>query len=258
MRLLFIGDIVGKPGRKMVEKWVPLLRKKYQLEYVIANYENSAHGFGITLKIYYQLSPFIDIWTGGNHTFDKKEVLPLLEEEKLLRPLNYYDMPGKWYWEDEKLVVINAMGQYGLPCGKNPFRKLNREVEKWKEKFIFIDFHGEATSEKQMLFHLLKGRVGAIIGTHTHIGTDDLQIEEGTCYLTDVGLTGCNDGMIGFDWKKALPGYLTGTRSKLEIDDKCKSIFQGVILEWNGTQTCWALKVKGDSHTLHETQLVRG
>ncbi|MEO1942470.1 MAG: TIGR00282 family metallophosphoesterase [Campylobacterales bacterium] len=262
MRLLFIGDIVGRPGREIVKRWVPEIRRRFQIDWVIGNYENSAHGFGITPKIYEELSPYIDIWTGGNHSFDKREALPLFKKGLLLRPLNYYDgAPGHWFKEVEGLVVINGMGEYGMPCGRNPFRfllKVLEEREEWRGKFIFIDFHGEATSEKNMLFYLLKGRVGGIIGTHTHVGTDDLQIESGTCYLTDIGLTGCRNGMIGFDPVPAVEGYLTGMKSRLDIPKKCKLIFQGVVIEAVGPNAVKAFKLKGDWKKLEITQQVEG
>ena len=243
MKILFIGDIVGRPGRKMVKNFVNKLRDEENIDYVIANYENSAHGFGITEKVYKELkNAGIDIFTGGNHTFDKKNVIALLEQNLVLRPLNYFDAPGSWYYEDENIIVISAMGVFSMPYGKNPFIELLEFVED-KDKFIFIDFHAEATSEKRALFHLLKGKVGAIIGTHTHIPTDDLEIEEGTCYLTDIGLTGCVDNVIGMDIQGPINHLLTGRKFNFEVPNKCKAVFRGVLIETEGKKAIRAKKI---------------
>jgi len=245
MKILFIGDIVGKPGRKMVKKYLPLLKASEKIDYVIANYENSAHGFGITEKVYNELkNAGIDIFTGGNHTFDKKkDAIKLLEEGKILRPLNYFEAPGKWYYEDDNIIVISAMGIFSMPYGRNPFIELNEFVSN-KNKFIFIDFHAEATAEKRALFMMLKGKVGAIIGTHTHIGTDDLEINEGTCYLTDIGLSGCKDNVIGMEEKAPIAHMLTGLKHNFDVKDKCSKIFQALLLETKETKTIKASKLK--------------
>ena len=245
MKILFIGDIVGKPGRKLIKRYLPELRRKYEIDYVIANYENLAHGFGVTEKVYNEIkNAGVDVFTGGNHTFDKKkDALKLLSEDKILRPLNYFEAPGKWYYEDENIIVISAMGVFSMPYGKNPFIELV-EFVKNKDKYIFIDFHAEATAEKRTLFHLLKGKVGAIVGTHTHIGTDDLEIEEGTCYLTDIGLTGCGDNVIGMKEDGPIAAMLTGLKQHFDVPDKCKSVMQCLIIESEGRKTKRAFKLK--------------
>jgi hypothetical protein len=248
MNILFIGDIVGKPGRKMVKNHLPRIRKNYNIDYVIANYENAAHGFGITEKVYKELkNAGIDIFTGGNHSFDKKkDAVKLLEEGKILRPLNYFDAPGEWYYEDEKIVVVSAMGVFAMPYGKNPFIELNEFVEKKKDKFVFIDFHAEATAEKRSMYLLLKGRAGAVIGTHTHIGTDDLEIDEGTCYLTDIGLSGCRDNVIGMDAKAPIAHMLSGVKHSFDVKEKCKKIFQALLIQTDGLKAVKALKLKAE------------
>ncbi len=245
MNILFIGDIVGRPGRKIVKQILPMLKTQYNIDYVIANYENLAHGFGITEKIYNELKiAGVDIFTGGNHTFDKKkDALKLLEENKILRPLNYFEAPGKWYYEDENIIVISAMGIFSMPYGKNPFIELN-EFIKDKDKFVFIDFHAEATAEKRAMYLMLKGRAGAVIGTHTHIGTDDLEIEEGTCYLTDIGLSGCRDNVIGMEAKEPIAHMLTGLKYKFDVKEKCKKIFQALLIKTSGQKTVEAKKLK--------------
>jgi len=245
VNILFIGDIVGKPGRKMVKKYLPILKEKYKIDYVIANYENLAHGFGITIPVYNEMKNVgIDIFTGGNHTFDrKKDALQLLEENKILRPLNYFEAPGNWYYEDENIIVISAMGVFGMPYGKNPFIEI-KEFIKDKNKFIFIDFHAESTAEKRALFLMLKGKVGAVIGTHTHIGTDDLEIDEGTCYLTDIGLSGCRDNVIGMEKEAPILNMLTGVKYHFDVTEKCKKIFQALLIESDGKRCIRAKKFK--------------
>jgi metallophosphoesterase (TIGR00282 family) len=261
MNILFIGDIVGRPGRKMVKKYLPILKKEEEIDYVIANYENIAHGFGVTLKTYEEMkNAGVDIFTGGNHTFDKKkDAITLLSEEKILRPLNYFEAPGKWYYEDDNLIVISAMGNFTMPYGKNPFIEIKNFIEeKNPDKFVFIDFHAEATAEKRTLFHLLKGKVGAIIGTHTHIGTDDLEIENGTCYLTDIGLTGCRDNVIGIEENSPIMNSLTGLRHNFDVPKKCKTIFQAVVIKTDGKKAIEAKKYKAfDDGELEVTQSVK-
>lgn len=259
MNILFIGDIVGKPGRKMVKRYLPEIKKKYEIDYVIANYENAAHGFGITEKVYKELkNAGIDIFTGGNHTFDKKkDAIKLLEENKILRPLNYFEAPGEWYYEDDNIVVISAMGIFAMPYGKNPFIELNEFVESKKDKFIFVDFHAEATAEKRAMYLMLKGRVGAVVGTHTHIGTDDLEISEGTCYLTDIGLTGCVDNVIGMDAKAPIAHMLTGLKHSFDVKENCQKVFQALLIETDKNKTLKAQKFKIlDENELNITQTV--
>ncbi len=259
MNILFIGDIVGKPGRKLVKKWLTEFKKKYNIDYVIANYENAAHGFGITPKIYEEMkNAGIDIFTGGNHTFDrKKEAFELLEENKILKPLNFFSAPGKWYYEDENIIVISAMGIYCMPYGKNPFIELkNFILDGNHEKFIFIDFHAEATSEKRALFHMLKGKVGAIVGTHTHIGTDDLEIGENTLYLTDMGITGCRDNIIGMNVDAPIYNLLTGLKKHFDVPDNCANIMQCLVIETDGKIPKRAFKIKADNNKYWITQEV--
>ncbi len=255
MNILFIGDIVGKPGRKLVKKHLSRLKKEYEIDYVIANYENLAHGFGITEKIYKEMkNAGIDIFTGGNHTFDKKkDALKLLSENKILRPLNYFEAPGEWYYEDENIIVISAMGVCCMPYGKNPFREL-AEFVKNRDKFVFIDFHAEATAEKRTLFHILKGKAGAIVGTHTHIGTDDLEISEGTCYLTDIGLTGCADNIIGMKEDGPVANMLTGLKQHFDVPDKCKSIMQCLVINVKEGKSEKAFKLKITEDKILKTQ----
>lgn len=239
MKIAFIGDIVGRPGRVMIKEHLMRLRRDEGIDFVIANYENASHGFGITPKNANELlSMGIDVMTGGNHTWDKKEILPLLETQQFLRPHNYpsgvagtgcrvFDVAG------EKLAVLNIMGHYGMPYTDNAFRCARDSVAQLKEQgieHIFIDFHAEATSEKRAMMMLLQGEVSGIIGTHTHVGTDDFQIVHGTAYLTDMGLSGCRDNVIGMEQKVPLERFITGVSGRFEVPEKCKKILQIAIL----------------------------
>ena len=240
MKILFIGDIVGRPGREMLKAHLLDLRKKYGIDFVIANYENASHGFGMTPKNAQELFSYgIDCMTGGNHTWDKKEIVPLLKSEAILRPLNYpNEVPGRgvavFETANEKLAVINIMGHYGMPMCDNPFRVVKQEVKRLQEegiKNIFIDFHAEASAEKRGMMMLLQGEVSAIVGTHTHVGSDDLQIVNGTLYLSDVGLSGCRDNVIGMEADAPLKQFMTGLKAHFDIPKQCKKIMQCVVVE---------------------------
>ena len=253
MRIAFIGDIVGQPGRKMIQNHLKKLREEHSLDFVIANYENASHGFGLTSKNANELVSFgIDVMSGGNHTWDKKDILPLFETHELLRPHNYpKEVPGtgcKVYdVKGEKLAVLNLMGHFSMPYTDNAFRCAKETVEELHSegvKNIFIDFHAEATSEKRGLMMLLQGAVSAIIGTHTHVSTDDFQIAKGTAYLSDIGLTGCRDNVIGMDSKVPLKQFLTGMKGHYDIPKKCKAILQIAIMEISSGVCHKAYKLK--------------
>ena len=240
MRLAFIGDIVGRPGREILGKHLSDLRQEYKIDFVIANYENASHGFGLTKKNYEELLSYgVDVMTGGNHSWDKKEIFLLYKEAPLIRPINYPDKsPGEGVIEIEclgkNIAVINVMGNYTMPMTDNPFVKIDKAVDVLVEKgikHIIVDMHAEATSEKITMMHILKKRVSAVFGTHTHVGTDDLSIVDGCCYVSDVGLTGCRDGVIGMDKAIPIQRFMTGIGGHFTIPKKCQSIFQLVIFE---------------------------
>lgn len=240
MKIGFIGDIVGKPGRVMLESNLRKIRQTYGLDVVVANGENATHGFGINAQNAKELfNCGVDMITGGNHSWDKKEIIPLFASLPILRPLNYPDGVagsgvGFLHVKGEKIAIVNVMGHFTMPMVENPFLAVKKAVEDLHEeniKTILIDFHAEATSEKRGMHMLLKGKVSAIMGTHTHVGTDDLIIEEGTCYVSDVGLSGCRDNVIGMDKDAPLKRFLTGLPASLEIPKKCKKILQMVICE---------------------------
>jgi len=247
LKIGFIGDIVGKPGRLIIKKHLQRLRQEHFLDLVIANSENASHGFGLTAKNCEELLGYgIDVMTGGNHSFDKKEIFELFETHPLIRPMNYPKAtPGKGIFytqvKGENVAVLNLMGHYTMPMVDNPFTMITSVIASLKAegiRHIIIDMHAEASSEKNALLHMLGEDVSAIMGTHTHVGTDDLQITGGCCYVTDVGLTGCRDGVIGMDREVPLKRFLTGIGGHHNIPDECKAIFQMVVFELDGNGRC--------------------
>lgn len=253
MKIGFIGDIVGKPGRVMLESNLRKIRQTYGLDVVVANGENATHGFGLSAQNAQELFKYgVDMITGGNHSWDKKEIIPLLASLPILRPLNYPDGVagrgvGFLHVKGEKIAILNVMGHFSMPMVENPFITIKKAVEALNEegvKTILIDFHAEATSEKRAMHMMLKGKVSAIMGTHTHVGTDDLIIEEGTCYVSDVGLSGCRDNVIGMDKDAPLKRFLTGLPASLEIPKKCKKILQMVICEIEDGKCIDAFKLR--------------
>jgi len=253
MKIAFIGDIVGQPGRVMLRDHLGTIKEEEGVDFVIANYENASHGFGLTLKNCNELFSYgIDVMSGGNHTWDKKDIIPLLDSHEILRPHNYPEgVPGTgckvYEVGDEKLAVLNLMGHYSMPYCDNAFRNAEATVQKLHDegvKNIFVDFHAEATSEKRAMMMLLQGKVSAIIGTHTHVSTDDFQIAQGTAYMTDMGLSGCRDNVIGMDAKVPLKQFLTGLKGHFDIPKKCKKILQVAIMEIEDGKCTTAFKIK--------------
>lgn len=220
MKILFIGDVVGEPGRRAVSEILPRLRRAHETDLVIANGENSAGGSGITPKIAEELfAAGIDIITSGDHLWDQKEVVGLLQNEpRFLRPLNYpQGTPGQGSLVHQPsnrppVGVINLQGVTFMPNLDNPFIRARAEVERLRQKarVIFIDFHAEATSEKIALARMLDGQVSAVIGTHTHVQTADEQIfPGGTAYLSDAGFTGPHESVIGREIEPVVKRFLT-------------------------------------------------
>ncbi|MDR1476175.1 MAG: TIGR00282 family metallophosphoesterase [Holosporales bacterium] len=215
MRIGFFGDVVGKAGREAIVNYVNLNKSVYKLDFVIVNAENAAHGFGITQKICDQLfEAGVDAITLGNHTFDQKDDMQLFDREmRLVRPLNYpAGTPGKGFRvidiknSGKRVLVINLIGRLFMEYNDDPFRAITvllSDYELGKKKSIdaiIIDFHAEATAEKSALARYLDGKVTAVVGTHTHIPTADLQIlKNGTGYLSDCGMCGDYDSVIGMD-----------------------------------------------------------
>jgi metallophosphoesterase (TIGR00282 family) len=247
MTIGFIGDIVGKPGREIIARRLTELREKFNIDFVIGNYENASHGFGLSEKNAIELfGTGIDMMSGGNHSFDKKEIIGLFDKYPLIRPLNYPKaMPGNGIFRTtilgQNLAIINIMGHYTMPMVDNPFVVALEAVDKLISdgtRYIIIDIHAEASSEKQALLHILKDKVSAILGTHTHVGSDDLQIFDGCCFVTDVGLTGCRNGVIGMDKKAPIKRFLTGVGEYFDIPNDCKAILQMIVFTLDSNGRC--------------------
>jgi len=227
MRILFIGDIVGKPGRELLRKGLRRLVDHYGIEFVIANVENSAAGFGITKDIGDTIVEWgVDVMTSGNHIWDKKEVLEYIPgEPRLLRPANYPPgVPGRGSYvaqsgDGRAVGVINVMGRVFMLNIDDPFQVVLREIEAMRSrtKIIVVDFHAEATSEKIAMGWHLDGKVTLVVGTHTHVQTADERIlPNGTAYLTDAGMTGPHDSIIGMEREPSLARFLNGMPSRFE------------------------------------------
>ena len=226
MKVLIIGDVMGKPGRDAMKEFLD--KKKNDYDFVIVNGENAAAGFGITPKIadeFFELG--VDVITSGNHIWDKKEVYPYLDENRnILRPLNYpKGVPGFGYTikengKGDKIAVINIQGRVFMPEVDSPFQRIEEAIEEIKKetKNIIVDFHAEATSEKLAMGWYLDGRVSAVYGTHTHVQTADERIlEKGTGFINDVGMTGSHDSIIGMTIETVLPKFLTSLPSRFEV-----------------------------------------
>jgi metallophosphoesterase (TIGR00282 family) len=227
MRILFVGDIFGKPGREIARRAIPALVERESLDLVIANVENAAAGFGITGDLAEAILGYgVDVMTTGNHVWDKKEVLDYFPRQpKLLRPANFpAGAPGRGSWvgrtkTGEPVAVLNLMGRIFMTPLDDPFALALREVEQLRAKtrVIFVDFHAEATSEKVAMGWHLDGRVTAVSGTHTHVQTaDDRILPNGTAYITDAGMTGPHDSIIGVTVDAALARFVSGMPSKFE------------------------------------------
>jgi metallophosphoesterase (TIGR00282 family) len=227
MRILFIGDIVGRPGRELVRRGLGAIVDHHAVDFVIANAENAAAGFGVTREIGDHLLEWgVDVMTSGNHIWDKKEALDYIgTEPRLLRPANYpAGVPGNGSYlartrGGETIGVINIMGRVFMLNIDDPFAVVVREIEAMRQRTrtIFVDFHAEATSEKIAMGWHLDGRVSAVIGMHTHVQTADERIlPKGTAYLTDVGMTGPHDSIIGVEIEPSLGRFLNALPAKFE------------------------------------------
>ena len=240
MRFLIIGDIIGKPGRKAVADF--LKREGDNYDVVIANVENSAGGFGITRKVYEELrSCGIDVFTSGNHIWDKKEVYEFIDKAPdLLRPANYPEgVPGRGFGIYEKkgvrFAVINLMGRIFLdPNLDNPFRVFDAIYEKVSEEtpIVIVDFHAETTSEKWAFGIYADGRASLVYGTHTHVPTaDECILKKGTAYVSDVGMTGAWYSVIGMGYKEPIERFLYGLPRRFKVEEKEDVVFNAVVVD---------------------------
>ena len=239
MRILFAGDVCGKPGRSVLREYLPVLRTQLgPIDFVVVNCENAAAGFGMTEKLFDEIASFgVDVMTSGNHIWDKKDFIPILEREhRVLRPANYPPgTPGAGSGAYEKngrtLGVINLQGRAFMSPIDCPFRTADAVLENMRAKVVFVDFHAEATAEKIALARYLDGRISAMVGTHTHVQTAyESILPRGTAYITDAGLTGGHGGVIGNSYESVLPKFLYGTPCKFEIDTGHPKA-QGVVID---------------------------
>jgi metallophosphoesterase (TIGR00282 family) len=253
VRILFIGDIVGRPGRDLVKRGLAAIVEHHAIDFVIANAENAAAGFGITREIGDHLLEWgVAVMTSGNHIWDKKEALDYIgTEPRLLRPANYpAGVPGNGSYlarttQGETVGVINIMGRVFMLNIDDPFAVVAREIEamRHRTRTIFVDFHAEATSEKIAMGWHLDGRVSAVVGTHTHVQTaDDRILPKGTAYLTDVGMTGPHDSIIGVEIEPALGRFLNALPAKFETATANPRL-HAVIVETDG-QTGRAIDIE--------------
>jgi len=231
VKILFIGDIVGQPGRLAVKALLPKLHEQHGLDFVVANGENSAGGNGITVRTAEEIfSAGVDVITSGDHLWDQKEVMELLVNEKrFIRPINYPPgTPGKGSGVFEvrgqsshiRVGVLNAQGRTFMPALENPFLMVTSEIEQLQKqtRIIFVDFHAEATSEKIALGRMLDGTASAVVGTHTHVQTADEQIfPGGTAYLSDAGFTGPHEGVLGREIEPVIKRFVTNMPQRFEV-----------------------------------------
>jgi metallophosphoesterase (TIGR00282 family) len=241
MRILFVGDVVGSPGRDMVNEYVPKLKDKYRPTVTVINGENAAGGRGITEDIY---RGFLEIGaqavTLGNHAWDNRDIFEFIDKAKyLVRPANFPDeVPGNGIVylkvNQDEVAIINLQGRTFMPSLDCPFKKADELIEEASKRtpIIFVDFHAEATSEKQAMAWYLDGRVSAVVGTHTHVQTADERIlPSGTAYISDVGMTGPYDGILGMEKEAVIKRFLTSLPVRFEVPKSGRTQLSAVILD---------------------------
>lgn len=236
MRVLMIGDVIGRPGRKAVQSLVPGLRVEYGVDLVVANAENVAGGKGLTLETAEALlQSGVDVMTSGNHIWAQKSIIPYLDGElPILRPLNYPPgAPGRGCLIKGQLMVVSLLGRTFMGSVDCPFQAMDRLLEEYSERpaSILVDFHAEATSEKGAMGRYLEGRVSAVLGTHTHVGTVDAWVlPRGTAFVTDVGMVGPKDSVIGDDAQLVIQRFLTQMPHRLSVGSG-RVRFNSVLVE---------------------------
>ena len=241
MRVLFIGDVFGTLGQKALKKYLPKLKQEHKPNLIFLNAENIDRGFGLSEKIYKELmKDGISLITMGNHTFRNKEIFEFINDSKVIRPANYDEsVPGVGYktlkYNDKTVTVINLMGRVfmGDPLD-NPFKIVDQILDEIDSDFVFIDFHGEATSEKISFTHHVDGRVTAVVGTHTHVPTADaMTFPKGTMYITDIGMTGAKYGVLGADKDAQVHKFITGLRGRVVEQSEGPLQMNAVLIDTN-------------------------
>ncbi|MDD2568809.1 MAG: TIGR00282 family metallophosphoesterase [Clostridia bacterium] len=243
MKILFVGDISGSPGRKMLEHVLAKVQWEHNIDFTVVNGENSAGGTGIHSKAYNLFMDLgIDAITMGNHTWDNKDIFNIIaKSERLIRPYNLPEnTPGRGYTVlpcgDKKVAVVNLLGRVyiGIPPADCPFRAMDKLIKEIEQitPYIIVDFHAEATSEKIALAYYLDGRVSAVLGTHTHVQTNDARIlPRGTAYITDTGMTGPRDSCLGVDTAPIIERFLTGRPTRFHVAAGPEQIFNAVVVD---------------------------
>lgn len=241
MNILFIGDIVGAYGRAVVKQLLPGLKTEHGIDLTIGNGENSAHGYSITEKVYHELLEMgIDAITMGNHLFEKKELVQKIDTfDRLVRPANFPPgAPGRDHLvldvKGQKVAVVNLLGRVFMQCLDCPFQAADKLVSRLREKYpaIIVDFHAEATSEKVGMGYFLDGRASAVLGTHTHVMTADEKIMlNGTAFITDAGMCGSADSIIGMNKEQILKRFVTQLPEKFEPTDYGRGLFNAVVMD---------------------------
>ena len=252
MNILIIGDIVGTIGVNKIKKELPHIIKEKEIDFVIANGENSSDGMGITSKIFKELLlSGVNVVTMGNHTWGKKDIFNIIDNKQLLRPANYpKDVVGNGYGiyncNNKKIAVINLIGRVDMNVlSENPFIKADEIVNKIKDDvdIIIVDFHAEATAEKIAMGYYLDGRVTCIFGTHTHVATaDEAILEKGTAYITDIGMTGPKKSVIGMDIEASIKRFVTTLPERYKVSQENEDILNGCIIKIN-SESCRAEKI---------------
>ncbi|UDI78399.1 TIGR00282 family metallophosphoesterase [Staphylococcus taiwanensis] len=241
MRILFIGDIVGKVGRNAIAEYLPKIKQTYKPTVSIVNAENAAHGKGLTEKLYKELlRDGVDFMTMGNHTYGQREIYDFIDDAKrMVRPANFpSEAPGvgmRFIQINEiKLAIINLQGRSFMQDIDDPFKKADKLIEEAKKEtdYIFVDFHAETTSEKNAMGWYLDGRASVMVGTHTHIQTSDERIlPNGTGYITDVGMTGYYDGILGINRDEVIERFITSLPQRHVVPNDGRSVLSGVIID---------------------------
>lgn len=252
MKILIIGDIVGINSVKKIKETIPKYKEQNNIDFIIANGENSADGMGITFKIYEDLkNSKIDMITMGNHTWGKKEIFNFINDEKIIRPANYpANVAGVGYKIQEcngkKIAIINLIGRVEMPVlSENPFLKADEIVNKIKDNadIIIVDFHAEATAEKIAMKYFLDGKATVLFGTHTHVQTADEDItKKGLGYITDLGMTGPKESVIGMNKEASIKRFLTSLPERYKVAEG-ESIFNACIFEIN-EDNCRTIKIE--------------
>lgn len=243
MRLLFIGDIVGKVGREAITTYLSRLKQTYRPTVTIVNAENAAHGKGLTEKIYKDLlREGVDFMTMGNHTYGQRQIYDFIDSaNRMVRPANFPEEASgvgmRFIQINEiKLAIINLQGRAFMQDIDDPFKKADELINEAKKEtdYIFVDFHAETTSEKNAMGWYLDGRASAVVGTHTHIQTSDERIlPGGTGYITDVGMTGFYDGILGINRHEVITRFITSLPQRHVVPDEGRSVLSGVIIDIN-------------------------